>query len=96
METNMQHLEKVIMFTIMLMVLIYTVQVNRNPSKNIETPISKQEIPAPAPEPTPKKETGFFPESEPTLEDESIIEGTFTEVPWPEINLPDVIATLFS
>ena len=75
----MQHLEKVIIFSIMVMVLIYTVNVDRTPlpSKNQIVPISK----GPAPRPVTKNKTSFFPESEPGPEDESIIEETFTEVP---------------
>ena len=63
------------------MVLIYTVNVAPNPphSQNKTVPISIQ-IP-PEPEPVSKKEAGFFPESVPSPEDESIIEETFTEVP---------------
>ena len=77
----MQHLEKVIIFTIMLMVLIYTIRVDRNFPQNRNIPISKQEPSAPPPQPAPKKNASFFPESEPLPGDESIIEETFTEVP---------------
>ena len=75
----MRHLEKVIIFAIMLLVLIYTLLVNRNFPQNRKVPISKQEIPVP--QPALKNEASFFPESEPLPEDESIIEETFTEVP---------------
>jgi len=63
------------------MVLIYTVRVDRNFSQNRKVPNAKQEIPAPVPQPASKKEASFFPESEPSPEEESIIEETFTEVP---------------
>jgi len=76
-----RHLEKAIIFIIMLMVLIYTVRVDRNFPQNRKIPISKQEIPVSAPQPAPKKNASFFPESEPMPGDESIIEETFTEVP---------------
>jgi hypothetical protein len=75
----MRHLEKVIIFSIMVMVLIYTVNVDRTPlpSKNRIAPISN----GPAPRPVAKNKASFFPESNPSPEDESIIEETFTEVP---------------
>ena len=74
----MQHLEKVIIFVIMLIVLVYTVLVDRNFPQNRKIPISKQETHAP---PSSKKEASFFPESDPLPEDEHIIEETFTEDP---------------
>jgi len=77
----MQHLEKVIIFVIMLMVLVYTVLVDRNFPQNRKVSIPKQETPAPLPSPSSKNETSFFPESAPQPEDEVIIEETFTEVP---------------
>jgi uncharacterized membrane protein required for colicin V production len=74
-------LEKVIIFAIVLMVLIYTVAVAPTPpqSQNKTVPISTQ--PPPDLKPVSKKEAGFFPESVPNPDDESIIEETFTEVP---------------
>ncbi|MCH7623162.1 MAG: hypothetical protein IIB46_03680 [Nitrospinae bacterium] len=77
----MRHLEKAIIFIIMLMVLIYTVRVDRNFPQNRKVPITKIEIPVPVPQPVSKKKASFFPESEPSPEDEGIIEETFTEVP---------------
>jgi hypothetical protein len=75
----MRHLEKVIIFSIMVMVLVYTVNVERTPlpPKKRIVPISN----VPAPQPVTKNNAGFFPESEPSPEDESIVEETFTEVP---------------
>lgn len=63
----------------MVMVLIYTVNVDRPPltSKNQIVPISN----SPAPRPIEKNKDSFFPESDPSPEDESIIEETFNEVP---------------
>ncbi len=74
----MRHWEKATIFAIMLMVLIYTVNVDRKSPdpKNETAPIS-----TPLPPASPKSEAGFFPESDPEPEDESIIEETFTEVP---------------
>ena len=77
------------------MVLIYTVQVDRNFPQNRKVPITKQDVPAPVPQPASKIRASFFPESETSLEDESIIEETFTEVPWPESNIPNTIGTFF-
>lgn len=65
----------------MLIVLIYTVRVDRNSPKNRPFPTQKQEISAPAPKLSPPKEASFFPESVPSPEDESIVEETFTEFP---------------
>ncbi len=76
-----QYLEKIIIFTFLLTVLIYTVQVDRNSPKNRQIPITKQEIPAPPPKVVPPKEASFFPESVPAPEDETIIEETFSEIP---------------
>ena len=75
----MQNLEKVIIFCIMVMVLIYTVNVDRAPlpSKNRVVPISN----GPVTQPVTKNKASFFPENDPSPEDESIIEETFTEVP---------------
>ncbi len=78
-ERTVRDLENVIIFGIMLMVLIYTVRVDRNFPKNRKVPITKQEVPFP--QPASKEEASFFPESEPLPEDERIIEETFTEVP---------------
>ena len=78
------------------MVLIYTVRVDRNFPQNRKVPITKLEIPVPVPQPISKKEASFFPESEPMPGDKSIIEETFTEVPWPESNISNMIGTLFS
>ncbi len=79
----MRHLEKVIIFAIMMLVLIYTAYVyqliDQKFIKTRNAPISKQA--PPAPKPSAKKEASFFPESDPSPEDESIIEETFTEVP---------------
>jgi len=74
-------LEKIIIFAIVLMVLIYTMNVAPNlpPSQNKTVPISIQI--SPSLKPVQKKETGFFPRSVPNPDDESIIEETFTEVP---------------
>lgn len=77
----MRHLEKIIIFALMLIVLIYTVLVARNFPKNRQFPTPKQEISAPLPELSSPKEANFFPESVPSPGDESIIEETFTEVP---------------
>ena len=71
----MRHLEKLVIFTLMVMVLIYTVNVDRI------APSPKQEIPASISPPATQNNASFFPESEPNSEDESIIEETFTEVP---------------
>ena len=78
------------------MVLIYTVFVAPNPphSPKKTVPISIQ-IP-PDPKPLPKKEASFFPRSVPNPDDESIIEETFTELPWSEGDIPNTIGTLFS
>ena len=75
----MRHLEKVIIFSIMVMVLIYTVNVDRTPlpSKKLIVPISN----GLTPRPVIKNKASFFPESAPSPEDESIMEETFTEVP---------------
>jgi hypothetical protein len=66
-------LEKVILATIMVMVLIYTLIVDRNPSKSDQ----KTHVPRPSSE----NQKSFFPKSNPNPEDESIVEETFTEVP---------------
>jgi hypothetical protein len=81
MEISVRYLEKIIIFAIMLMVLIYTVRVDRNPPKNDKIPISKQEALAPEPQPASTSPKSFFPESVSSPEDEAIIEETFTEIP---------------
>lgn len=69
----MRHLEKVILVTIMVIVLIYTLNVDRNPSKSDQkTNISRTSA---------ENEKSFFPKSDPNPDDESIIEETFIEVP---------------
>jgi hypothetical protein len=84
-EKRMRHLEKVFIFTIMVVVLIYTANVEHDISSSRKSSVTISTSPPPAttlsPQPDAKNETGFFPESEPTLEDESIVEETFTEVP---------------
>jgi hypothetical protein len=84
-EKQMRHLEKIFIFTIMMVVLIYTVNVERDISSSRKNSFTVSTSPppatAPSPQPVTKNEDGFFPESEPTPEDESIIEETFTEVP---------------
>lgn len=81
----MRHLEKMIIFSIIILVLIYTVfvyqSIDQKFIKNRSAPASKQEIPAANPEPSSKNEASFFPESDPSIEDKSIIEETFMEVP---------------
>jgi len=77
----MRHLEKVIIFAIMVMVLIYTVTIDRTIpySQKRIVPIATE--PPSTSRPITRNKASFFPESEPSLEDESIIEETFTEVP---------------
>lgn len=81
----MRHLEKVFIFTIMVVVLIYTANVERDISHSRKSSFTISTSPSPATAPSPphieKNEVGFFPKSEPAPEDESIIEETFTEVP---------------
>jgi hypothetical protein len=73
----MRHFEKIFIFTMMVVVLIYTVNVERDFSDSTQPAL----LPAPAPQSATKNEASFFPENEPVQEDESIIEETFTEVP---------------
>jgi len=77
------------------MVLIYTVTVGPNPPHLPKKTVPISIKPPPSLKPVPKKEASFFPESLPNPDDESIIEETFTEVPWSEGDIPNTIGTLF-
>lgn len=77
----MQHLEKLIILTLMILVLIYTIHVNRTIIPKDPVPSLKQEKPISNSPVFPKNEDSFFPTSEPPLGAEDIKEESFTEPP---------------
>ncbi|GJL80316.1 MAG: hypothetical protein NPINA01_33050 [Nitrospinaceae bacterium] len=77
----MRLLEKLIISTFMLLVLIYTVHVNRSLTPRTPVPIPKTEKPIEKPPVSPVNEDSFFPPPEPPLGEKDIIEESFTELP---------------
>lgn len=77
----MQLLEKLVILTLMIFVLIYTIQVNRTTTPKDPVPSLKQEKPISNSPVFPKNEDSFFPTPEPPLGAEDIKEETFTESP---------------
>jgi hypothetical protein len=76
----MQHLEKIVIVTLLIAVLIYTILVNRTLLPKGSAPAPKQETHLSGSSSF-TKEDSFFPPPEPPIGAEDITEESFTESP---------------
>ena len=76
----MQHLEKLVILTLLIVVLIYTILANRTIISKISVPAPKQETHLSGASSATNNDS-FFPPPEPPIGSEEITEESFTESP---------------